>query len=368
MSIRLTVEEIARTVGGTVVGDGGRVVSGAGSLSRAGPEDLVFADGIKYSKDLQASKAGAAILPASMDPPQGMSGIKVAQPAVAMAKALALLFPRERAFPGISPAAHLGQGLEIQEGVGIGPGAFIGDRVKIGRGTEIHSGVTIGRDTLIGEDCILYPGVHVYHEVTLGNRVILHSGVVIGADGYGFVQERIGGASPAEPLRHCKMPQVGKVVIEDDVEVGANSTIDRAALDETVIGRGTKIDNLVMIAHNCRIGRHSLVIAQVGVSGSVETGDYVTLAGQAGIAGHLRIGSRAIVGAQAGVTKDIPDGQVVLGSPAVDARLGRKAYTLIDSLPEFKKTLAEHEKRLAQVQERLGFPGSPGSAEKSGGT
>jgi UDP-3-O-[3-hydroxymyristoyl] glucosamine N-acyltransferase len=348
----MTVRELAGQVSGEAIGDADRVISGVGSLRSANPNDLVFIDSPKHAEDLRSSRAGAAILPDGLEPPPGMPAIRVRQPALAMARALEILVPEDRAFEGVSPQAVLGKNVELAEGVSIGPQVYIGDGVRIGRGTEIHPGTTIGRGTSIGEDCIIYSGVRIYHGTSIGNRVILHGGAVVGADGFGFVQEKLSGpdASPQEPLRHRKMRQVGRVVIEDDVEIGANTTIDRAALDATRIGRGTKIDNLVMIGHNCVIGRHCIIVAQAGVSGSTVTGDYVTIAGQAGLAGHLKIGSRAVIGAQAGVTKDVPDGQIVLGSPAIDARQARKSLTLIDSLPDFKKSIAAHERRLAKLE------------------
>jgi len=301
-----------------------------------------------------------------MEPPEGMSGIRIPNPALGMARALELLFPREREFTDVSPRAHVGRDVKIAEGVGIGPGAFIGDRVRIGRGTEIHPGVTVGTDTTIGEDCILYAGVHIYRGTSIGNRVILHSGVVIGADGFGFVQERLTGkdASPAEPVRHHKMPQIGRVVIEDDVEIGANSCVDRAALEATVVGRGTKIDDLVMIGHNCRLGRHDILVAQAGIAGSVDLGDYVTIAGQAGLAGHIKIGSRVTIGPQAGVSKEVPDGKVVVGTPAIDARQALKAYSQIEYLPQWRKTLSDHSQRLEEVEKRLGIEGGKEKEEK----
>jgi UDP-3-O-[3-hydroxymyristoyl] glucosamine N-acyltransferase len=186
--------------------------------------------------------------------------------------------------------------------------------------------------------------------------VIIHSGAVIGADGFGFVQEKLPPErqSAAEPVYHRKVLQIGRVVIEDDVEIGANTTIDRAALETTRVSSGTKIDNLVMIGHNCRLGRHCVIVAQAGVSGSTELGDYVTIAGQAGLAGHIQVGARAIVGAQAGVTKSIPPGQVVLGSPALEIHKARRALALIESLPEFKKELSELRKRLEELESKLG--------------
>jgi len=353
MSQTLTVREIAEHVGGAILGDPHRTIRGAGSLSGAGPEDLVFVDSPRYLADLQGSRAGAAIVPEEVDPPAGMSGIRVRQPALSMARVLEVLSPHTRTFHGVSPQAALGEGVELGPDVGIGPQVYIGDGVKIGKGTEIHPGTTIGRGTTIGEDCLIHCGVHIYHETTVGSRVIVHSGAVLGADGFGLVQEMLSGphAAPEEPLRHRKVRQVGRVVIEDDVEIGANTTIDRAALDVTRIGRGTKIDDQVMVGHNSIVGRHCILVGQSGISGSTVIGDYVTIAGQAGLAGHLKVGSRVVVGAQSGVTKDIPEGQIVLGSPAIDARQARKSLTLIDSLPEFKKTIAAHEKRLAKLEE-----------------
>ncbi len=357
---KISVREIAERIGGEVVGEAERFVSGAASIAQAGPEDLVFAEGPQYLKELENCRAAAAIVPKNATPPARMSGIRVPHPGIAMAKALEILYPRERAFREVSPAAFIGEGVEISEGVGIGPGAYIGNRVRIGRGTEIHPLTTIGEGATIGEDCILYPGVHIYPRTEIGNRVIIHSGAVIGADGFGFVQEVLppDSARPDEPLRHRKMPQVGRVVIEDDVEIGANTCIDRAALDVTRVGRGTKIDDLVMVGHNVRIGRHSILVAQCGIAGSVTLGDYVTIAGQAGLADHISVGSRTIIAAQAGVTKSIPDGQVVAGAPAIDLRQARKAYALIEHLPEYKKTLQDLARRVEELERRAQAAGS----------
>lgn len=348
----ITVRELAQHLGGEVLGNAEHQLCGVAGIQNAGPEDLVFVDQPRYFDELLTSKAGAVLLPPSLEPPPGMTGIRVPHPQLAMARAIDLLVPPQRVFTEISPLAHIGKGTEIAPGVGIGPFVHVGDGVRIGKGTEIHPGTTIGRGSVIGEDCLFHAGVHIYHDTTIGHRVIIHSGAIIGADGFGFVQERLTGpdASPQEPLRHRKIRQVGRVVIEDDVEIGANTAIDRAALDVTFVGRGTKVDNLVQIAHNCKIGRHSIIVGQAGMSGSTVLGDYVTVAGQAGLAGHLRIGARAVVGAQSGVTKDIAEGQIVLGSPAIDARQARKSLTLIDSLPEFKKSIASHERRIQKLE------------------
>ncbi len=353
MSRTITVGELASRINGAAIGDADRMVSGIASLDSAGPGDLVYVDSAKYSAALTSSGASAAILPDGVDPPPGMAAIRVRQPALAIAQALEILCPFERTFDGISPQAAIGKDVEIADGAAIGPHVYVGDHVRIGRGTEIHPGATVGRGSIVGDDCVLHSGVHVYDGVTIGNRVIIHAGAVIGADGFGYVQENIeaSGAPPDEPVRHRKVRQIGRVVIEDDVEIGANATIDRAALDVTRIGRGSKIDNLVQIAHNCLIGRHCIIVGQAGLSGSCVLGDYVTIAGQAGLAGHLAVGSRAVVGAQAGVTKDIPEGKYVLGSPAIeDFRQAKRALSLIESLPGFKKTIAAHEQRLARLE------------------
>jgi UDP-3-O-[3-hydroxymyristoyl] glucosamine N-acyltransferase len=353
MSRTITVRELASRVAGEVIGDADLAVSGVASLASAAPGDLVYVDSAKHADALSSTRASAAILPDGVEARPDMTAIRVAQPALAIAQALEILHPFERTFDGISPQAAIGKDVQIAEGVAIGPHAYVGDHVRIGRGTEIHPGATVGRGSVIGEDCVLYPGVHVYHDVTIGSRVIIHAGAVIGADGFGYIQENVAasGAPADEPVRHRKVRQIGRVVIEDDVEIGANTTIDRAALDVTRIGRGSKIDNLVQVGHNCLIGRHCILVGQAGLSGSCVLGDYATIAGQAGLAGHLTVGARAVVGAQAGVTKDIPDDQYVLGTPAiVDFRRAKRALSLIESLPDFKKTIASHEQRLARLE------------------
>jgi UDP-3-O-[3-hydroxymyristoyl] glucosamine N-acyltransferase len=352
MARGFTAREIAEHVGGLVEGDGEVVITGAATVAGAGPGQVIFVEGDQYGKDLARSRASAVFLGDATPAPRGITVIRVPYPGLAMAKALDLLYPRERAFRGVSPQATLGERVVLGDDVGVGPGVYLGDGVRVGRGTEIHPGATVGRRSEIGEDCTIYSGVHIYHDISIGSRVILHSGVVIGGDGYGFLAERTPEAGPADPARHKKVLQVGRVVIEDDVEIGANTTIDRAALDATRIGRGTKIDNLVMIAHNVQIGRHSLIIAQVGIAGSTTVGEYVTIAGQAGVVGHIHIGARATVGAQAGVTKDVPEGQAVLGTPAVEVNRGRKALALIPSLPDMKVSLAALDRRLEALEKR----------------
>lgn len=348
MNRSATLSEIAEIVGGTAEGDTSVTIRGVRPLESAGSDHVAFFDNEKLRAQLESSAAGGIIVSPDAMVPSGRNAIRVAQPLVAWAKVVEWFHPSERRYAGISSGSTIGADCYIAQDAGIGPGVHIGDRVRIGPGTEIHPGSTIADDVEIGADCRLYAGVHVYRGSQIGDRVLLHSGVVIGADGYGYVQERTD--DPAAPVRHRKVPQVGSVIIEDDVEIGANSTIDRGALDATVIGRGTKIDNLVMVAHNCRVGPHVLLVAQSGLSGSVEVGAYATVAGQAGVAGHLRIGARAIVGARTGVLNHVPEGEVVLGSPALPVRQARRAYAQIEHLPEFRRRLRELEERLAELE------------------
>jgi UDP-3-O-[3-hydroxymyristoyl] glucosamine N-acyltransferase len=343
------VGEIAAYIDGAVLGDQSRFIRGVSTPEDAGPDDLVYVQDTG-SVGL-ARNAGAALVPLAADVPPGVTAIKVRDPAKAMARVIEWLLPVRRAFDGISASAHVDPTAELGADVAIGPFTYVGAGVRIGDRTEVHPSSTVGADTVIGTDCVIHSGVHIYPGMSIGNRVILHSGVVIGADGFGYMQEPLpSGDTIGEPWRHRKIRQVGVVILEDDVEIGANTTIDRATLSATLVGRGTKIDNLVTIGHNVRIGRHTIIIGQAGISGSTALGDYVTIAGQAGLADHIEIGAHAVIGAQSGVTKDVPPGGVVLGSPAVEGHRAKKALTLIDSLPEFRKTLAAHERRLAALE------------------
>ncbi len=355
MTRSFTVRELAAEVGGVAAGDLERLISGVNSPRSAASHDVVFIESAKHVDELAGSAAGAALVPRGVEPPGQMSAIAVDDPALAMIHIVDLLVPHRRPFADVSPLAFVARDARIGPHVGIGPFAYIGDGVQIGRGSEIYPGTTIGAGTMIGEDCIIYAGVHIYHDVTIGNRVVLHSGTVIGADGFGFLTpgRSNGRKTVSDVAPHCKVRQLGRVVLEDDVEVGANSAIDRATFDVTRVGCGTKIDNLVTVGHNCAIGRHCIVVGQVGISGSTRIGDNVVIAGQAGLTGHLTIGDGAVIGAQSGVTKSVGAGEVVLGSPAVEARRAKRALALVDSLPEFKKALADHARRLAGLERRM---------------
>lgn len=345
----LTVTELAAAVGGTPRGHGGRTVTGVSTPQAASPSDLIFIAGPQYQAELAASAAGAVLLPPGMPAPEGMAAIEVPNPPLAMARAVDVLVPPHRARPGISPRAILEDDVDLGAGVAVGAGAVLGAGARIGARTAVHPGATIGAGAVIGEDCTIHSGVHVYAGVRIGDRVVLHAGCVIGADGFGYVPEPLEGHGADEPFRHRKVRQIGTVVIEDDVEIGANTTIDRAALTETRIGRGTKIDNLVTVGHNVVIGRHCVIVGQAGISGSARLGDYVTVAGQAGLLGHIRVGDRATIGSQAGVIQDVEPGARLLGAPAIDARATMRAVAIIPQLPELRRIVREHERRLDRL-------------------
>jgi len=286
------IKDIVTLVGGRYGGPDDRVIRGVSTLKEASEDHLTFLGNPFYAPQVATSRAGAILVPEDVDGDDPRF-IRVAKPHAALAEVLDRFFNTRRTPKGISPHASVAKS------------AKIGANVTVGAFTSIGEGVEIGDDTLI------YPNVTIYDGCKIGRRCILHSGVVIGADGYGFTQ--VAG-------RHRKIPQIGIVRIEDDVEIGANSCVDRAALGETVIGEGTKIDNLVQVGHNVRIGKHCLIVAQVGIAGSTELGDSVVAAGQAGFSGHLKIGKGAQIGGGAGVFHDIPDGTKVMGTPAIEFR------------------------------------------------
>ena len=285
-------------------------IHGVAPLAEAREGQISFLSNPKYAPQLESTGATAVLVAKDLegDSPRW---IRVANPYFAMASVVARFFDVRPRPDGISPQASIASSATLGKGVAIGAFSAIGERAEIGDGVVIYPQVTIEADAVIGAGTIVYPNVSVYHACRIGQRCIVHSGVVIGSDGYGFAQE--GG-------RHHKIPQVGIVRIEDDVEIGAGTTIDRAALGETVIGEGTKIDNLVQIGHNVKIGKHCLLVSQVGIAGSTELGDYVVVAGQSGFAGHLKIGSRVQVAAKSAVLEDVAEGTKVMGIPAVPFR------------------------------------------------
>jgi len=306
----VSLSDIVSYVSGRFEGPADVAIEGVLPLSEATERHISFLSNPKYAPQVETTQA-AAVLVADDLPGDSARWIRVANPYLAMARVVARFFAARPAPVGISPQASIAPSATLGRNVAVGPFTAIGEDAVIGDDVVIYPNVTIEANAVIGDGTIIYPQVSVYYACRIGRRCIVHSGVVIGSDGYGFASE--GG-------RHHKIPQVGIVRIEDDVEIGAGTTIDRAALGETVIGEGTKIDNLVQIAHNVKIGKHCLLVSQAGIAGSTELGDWVTVAGQSGFSGHLKIGNRVQVAAKSAVLNDVPDDSKVMGIPAVPFR------------------------------------------------
>ena len=304
------LSDIVRFVSGKYAGPDVQI-DGVLPLAEAGERHISFLSNPKYAAQVETTQA-AAILVADDLPGDSPRWIRVANPYYAMATTVARFFAGRPAPRGISKQAAIAESAKLGSNVAVGAFTFIGDDAVIGDNVVIYPNVTIEANAVIGDDTIIYPQVSIYYGCKIGKRCIIHSGVVIGSDGYGFVTDDNG--------YHHKIPQVGIVRVEDEVEIGAGTTIDRAALGETVIGEGTKIDNLVQIGHNVKVGKHCFLVSQVGIAGSTELGDHVSVAGQSGFAGHLRIGNGVQVAAKSAVLSDVPDGTKVMGIPAVSFR------------------------------------------------
>jgi UDP-3-O-[3-hydroxymyristoyl] glucosamine N-acyltransferase len=336
----ITAEAIAALVSGELIGDPGIAVSGVAPLDRADASHLSILSSAKYAPLLASSRAGVVLVdPEFRDVPGGMGArIIVAQPLEKLNALLPRLYPEAPPLPGVAPTARIGKGATLGERVSIGEYVVIGAKASIGNDVVIAANCVVGENATVGDGTRLWPGVTIYPGASLGNRVAIHSGARIGCDGFGYIFRD--GA-------HNKIPHVGRCIIGDDVEIGANTTIDRGSIDDTVIGRGTKIDNLVHIAHNVRIGEKCLVMAQVGVAGSVTIGDGAILAGQAGISGHLTIGAGARLAAQAGVFGDIPAGESWSGYPARPHRDSLRAsaalFKLAGMIRRLEKLLEDSE-------------------------
>lgn len=332
-----TLGELAALVGGELRGPADLVIRGLAPVDRATPEDLTFVAHPRFARLGESTRAAAVLVgPQWAHLPKPL--IVVDHPYLAYARLAAVFAPLRPRWAGVSPLAWLGEGVELGEGVAVAPFVFVGDRVRLGDRVTVMPGCYLGEDTVIGPDTYLAPNVTILERCRLGARVLIHSGAVIGADGFGFVPT---------PEGQVKIPQLGTVVIEDDVEIGANVTIDRGALGETRIGRGVKIDNLVQLAHNVTVGEHTVMAAQAGVAGSTKVGAWVALGGQAGLAGHIEVGDRVQVGAQAGVTNSVPPGEILLGSPAWPIREARRAFAALHTLPELYKRVKKLEQEVA---------------------
>lgn len=342
-----TVRELAIEIGGEGEGDLDALISDVKPIGEAGPGEITFIANPRYAQEIERTRASCVVATRKLASRAGRTVIWHENPYLAFAKLIALFRPPPPApRPGIHLSAVIAESARLGADVTVEAGAVIAARAEIGDRAVIGALSYVGEGAVVGAEARLYPRVVLYPGVRVGRRSILHSGAVIGADGFGYATDAEG--------RHHKVPQVGTVVIEDDVEVGANTTIDRAVLGETRIGRGTKIDNLVQVAHNVEVGPGSILVAQCGISGSTRLGAGVVIAAQAGLVGHIELGDRAVVGASAGVTKDVPPGQTVLGQPAIPIEEARRAYALIGRLPEIKKDVSGLEKRVEKLEQALG--------------
>jgi len=337
-----TLGEIAQAVGGTVEGDGAAMIRGAMPIERAGPDDLTFLANPRYAKALATTRAGGIVVGEGVQA-DGHNLIRVTHPYLAFARALTLLVQPALPEPGIHAGAHVHPGATLGAGAAVMAGAYVGARCVLGPGTIVFPGAVLLEGVVCGADCHLYPGVVVREDCRLGDRVILNPNVSIGGDGYGFAQD---GA------RHVKIPQIGTVEIGDDVEIGAGSTVDRAAMGATTIGRGTKIDNLVMVGHGCTIGEDVLIVAQSGMAGSATIGDRAILAARAGVLGHLTLGAGTLVYSRAHVTKSTPEGAVVSGNPARPHKEQLRRDALLARIDQLNERVAQLERRVGKQDEQ----------------
>jgi UDP-3-O-[3-hydroxymyristoyl] glucosamine N-acyltransferase len=333
----LTTAEIAKRLEGEILGDATIPLTGFATADQAVPGDLTFAENEQYFAAAENS-AAAAIIAFEGATSAKKTVIRVKNPRVAFARALELFFSEAKPAAGIHPSAVVAASAQVDPTAHIGPHCVLGDRVKIGARVILVSGNNIGQDSTLGDDTKLFPNVTIYGRSQIGKRVRIHSNTAIGSDGFGYVFD--GGI-------HRKVLQVGTTIIGDDVEIGAGVAIDRGALGATRIGKGTKIDNLVHIAHNVEIGDHCLICGQVGIAGSAKLGNYVVLAGQVGIAGHLQLGNQVTVGSKSGVMHNIPDGETWLGMPAQPDKQTKRIVIALQRLPDLLKKVAAWEKKLS---------------------
>ncbi len=348
--MQLSLTDLAARIGAEVRGDGARRVSGVAALETAGPLQLAFYANPRYRKELAGTRAAGVIVSPdeAAQVPEGAVALVAAQPYVAFAKASAVFYRELTMEPGAQRFALVDDTAEVHPTAAISPGAYVGPGARIGARTTLHAGARVLDNAQIGAGCTLWSGAIVRERCILGDRVVLQPNCVVGSDGFGFAFDLEGdGQGPM----HRKVPQAGIVRIEDDVEVGACTCIDRATLGETVIGRGTKIDNLVQVAHNVRVGPLSLLVAQCGISGSTELGQGVILAGQVGVVGHLKLGDGARVGAQSGVSRDLEAGETVSGAPAIAHREWLRMVAALPRVADLLRVVRKLEKRVAELEE-----------------
>lgn len=341
--MQISLRELAEYLGGVVAGDPEATVSGLGSLDDALPGQITFLANPKYAHKVETTAATAVMLPPGAES-YGKNAIVLSNPYLAFAKVLTLFTTVKKASKGVMPGAFIGENVQLGADITIYPGAYVADRVKIGDRVVIYPSAVIYEDVTIGDDVVIHGNVSIRERCRVGSRVIIHNGAVIGSDGFGYAPD---GKS------YFKIPQIGIVIIEDDVEIGANTTIDRAALDVTRIGRGVKLDNLVQIAHNCTIGQDTVFASQSGIAGSSQVGKNVTVGGQVAISGHLKVGDNIMLAGRCGVTGNLDNPGVYSGMPPLPHKEWLKASIVYGKLPEMRRTVSALEKRIAELEKLL---------------
>lgn len=337
-----TLKEIAQLVAGDVAGDADAVITGVAGIEDAQEGDITFLANPKYQAFLLRTRATAVIVGRDVRDAAGRTLLRVDNPSLAFTRVVSFIHPQDIRHPsGVHAAAVVAAGAVLGRNVGIGACAVVEEGCRIGDNTVIYPNCFIGRNAVIGSNTVIYSNVSVREDIRIGSNVIIHSGTVVGSDGFGFVT--VDGT-------HHKIPQTGTVVIEDDVEIGANCAIDRARFDKTVIGKGTKLDNMVHIAHNVVTGKNCLIVAQVGISGSTTIGDNVILAGQVGVVGHVTIGDNTIVMAKSGISKNVPENSVLYGVPAQPVNEAKKLHAYVNGLPKMHQALKELKERVAKLE------------------
>lgn len=342
-----TLADIAVLLGTPAPADAGRLIRGLATVAEAGPDELTFAGSEAYARQLPASRAAGAIVHRKVRVPAGYDGVTfvVDDADLAVAKVLGLFAPPTPRPPvGVDGLARVAPSAQLADGVAIGPFVCVGERVRVGRGTVLHAGVYLGDDVVVGDDCELFPQVVVRERITVGSRVVIHAGSVLGSDGFGY---RWDGA------RHAKVPQIGTVMIEDDVEIGSCVCVDRAKFSATRVGRGTKIDNLVQVGHNVVIGDHCMIVGQTGLAGSVTLGAGVVLGGQAAVRDHVTMGPGSMAAGCSGVVEDVGPRQVVSGLPAIPHRQTLREQAALRHLPELRNTVRKLLEEVERLKARL---------------
>lgn len=338
----MKLRELADILGAELAGSGETEISGAAGVREAGEGQVTFIIGKDHLKDLEHCRASAVIVPPDISDPR-FPILRVRNPRFAFARVLGLFYVAPYRPSGISDKATIGREAVIGTECSIHPGVVVADRVRIGDRVTLYPGVYVGEGSIVDDDAVVHANVSIGHAVSVGKRVIIHAGTVLGSDGFGFVTD--GG-------KHHKIPQVGGVIIEDDVELGANCTVDRATLGNTLIKKGSKIDNLVHIAHNVTIGEHCLLAGQVGIAGSSTLGNYVVFGGQAGVADHTIVGDRVMAGGKAVITKDVEPGKIIAGFNAMPIRDWLKVQAILPKLPELRKAVSRLEKQIEEMKDK----------------